>query len=186
MLPPWKNASSIFFPFLHFTCLHEDRQRLAIKQQNPASKKKKKKSKKDSRVKMEGIASRRLRRAINVVKNELRPKGSTCTTSLSPSTRDTAITSRPRLILFDQWINQLDVIYHASLCFISSFVRSMLDCTIEYLHLGKKGLPSTILFSRVFRLNWRKTKERSSLHRIQSYRFIHSFPPTMDKALLSG
>lgn len=134
---------------------------------------------------MEGIASRRLRRAINVVKNELRPKGSTCTTSLSPSTRDTAITSRPRLILFDR-INQLDVIYHASLCFISSFVRSMLDCTIEYLHLGKKGLPSTILFSRVFRLNWRKTKERSSLHRIQSYRFIHSFPPTMDKALLSG
>lgn len=72
---------------------------------------------------MEGIASRRLRRAINVVKNELRPKGSTCTTSLSPSTRDTAITSRPRLILFDR-INQLDVIYHASLCFISSFVRS--------------------------------------------------------------
>ena len=45
MLPPWKNASSIFFPFLHFTCLHEDRQRLAIKQQNPASKKKKKEKK---------------------------------------------------------------------------------------------------------------------------------------------
>lgn len=119
---------------------------------------------------MEGIASRRLRRAINVVKNELRPKGSTCTTSLSPSTRDTAITSRPKLILFDQWINQLDVIYHASLC----FVRSMLDCTIEYLHLGKKGLPSTILFSRVFRLNWRKTKERSSLHQ-HSKLSIHSF-----------
>lgn len=52
VLPP-------FFPSLHLTYLHEDRLRLAIKQRILKKKlKEEKKSKKDSRMKIEGIASR--------------------------------------------------------------------------------------------------------------------------------
>lgn len=162
MLPP-------FFPHLHLhfcTYLHEERQRLAIKQRIPPRKTKKKKRRKVRKIRGWKLENRRNRVTISyfstasgrrndldarwtfliVLKNELRPKRSMCTASLSPSTRDTAITSRPRLILFDQRINELNVIYHASLCFVSSFVPlpcSSRSITRKYLGKWKKDTTKT-------------------------------------------
>lgn len=146
MLPP-------FSPFLRFTCLREERQRLAIKRQIPLSKKEKEKnkSKKESRelktrnegkseksrhdflffnglrLPIETTSTSTLRGKCSsiVLKNELRPKRSTCRVrvySIAFDTRYRHNFSSKSHPLWDQGINGLNVIYHANLCFVSSFV----------------------------------------------------------------